>query len=109
MAAKRASHGASDHRVPTSASAKKAIGKAEIGRASDCKNARTSSVKASAIIQSPATMTTPVVDQGNKNASKTASKSTFKIRAAGSCRADRTAETTEISAFPLSDSAILNL
>ncbi len=86
----RAPHAASDHRVPTSARANNAIGSAQIGRVSDRSNARGSMVGISATNQSTAAIATPEVDHGSRIAISTVSRSMLKIRAAGSCRADRT-------------------
>src|SRR6266849_2395836 len=93
---RRALQGASDQSIPSSARAKKAIGSAQAGRASDRDSARGSTVKASAISHSVSAMLTPLVDHGKRIATRTANRSTFKIRAAGSCRADHMTESQEM-------------
>src|SRR5216683_5874603 len=93
---RRALQGASDQSTPSSARAKKAIGNAQAGRVSECASARGSTVKASAISHSVSAMLTPLVDYGKRIATRTANRSTFKIRAAGSCRADHMTESQEM-------------
>src|SRR5205085_4007220 len=88
------------------ASAKSATGKADAGRPSDRQNARGSNANPSATIQSTATMATPDVDQGSRKASRTASRSMFRTRAAGLRQADRTTETPSAIEFLPPDSAI---
>src|SRR5258708_4911978 len=92
--------------VPRSARAKKAIGRAQIGRISDRRNARISMVGISAMIQSTPAIETPDVDQGNKIAMSTVSRSIFKIRAAGSRQAERTSESPETPGSLLTASVI---
>ena len=77
----RAPQGASDHRVPIAASATSAIGSAQIGRCSERRNGRNSSVAASATSQSTMPIATPLVDHGNNAATRTAMRSTLRIRA----------------------------
>src|SRR5882724_8074652 len=62
----RSLQAASDQSVPRSAKAKKAIGSAQAGLASDRKSGRGSTVKASAISHSASTMLTPLVDHGKR-------------------------------------------
>src|SRR4051812_41381915 len=91
-----------------SARAKNAIGSAQIGRASDRKNGRSSSVGISAMIQSTAAIPTPDVDHGNKMAMRTASRSTLKIRATGSRHVEKTTERREMPGCLLTASVILD-
>ena len=84
------------HSIPASARTNTAIGVRQIGRFSERKNVRGSSVGISAIIKSTTKMTTPDIDQGNNIAINTASKSTLRIRAAGSCYAAKTIDALAI-------------
>jgi hypothetical protein len=59
------------------------------------------------MIQSTAAIATPDVDQGNKIAMRTVSRSIFKIRATGSCQAERTSESPETPGSLLTASVIL--
>ena len=71
-----------------------AIGSAEIGRVSSA-TMRAGPRSGSVTNQSTTTIATPEVDQGNRIAISTVSRSTLRIRAAGSCRADQTTESQE--------------
>jgi hypothetical protein len=107
-ACSRAPQDASDHSVPTSASATIAIGSAEIGRISDRTKARGSMVGISATNHSTAAIATPEVDHGSRIAISTASRSILNIRAAGSCRADQITESKEAPGSLLMASVILD-
>jgi hypothetical protein len=68
--------------VPTSANANSAIGRIEIGRASDRNSGRNSIEGSSATTHSAPTIATPVVVQGNNIAISAVKTSMLKIRAA---------------------------
>jgi len=91
----RALQGASDHSIPSAASATRAIGSAQIGRCNDRRNGRSSSVAARAASQTSMPMPTPLVDQGSNAATRTATRSTLSMRAKGSCRADAMTDSIE--------------
>ncbi len=91
----RALQGASDHSVPSAASATSAIGSAQIGRCNDRRNGRSSSVAARAASQTSMPMPTPLVDHGSNTATRTAMRSTFSMRANGSCRAEAMTDNIE--------------
>ena len=79
----------------------------EIGRSSDRNNARGSMVGINATNQSTTAIATPEVDQGNRIAIRTVSRSILKIRAAGSCRADQINESQEAPGSLLAATVIL--
>ena len=75
---------ASDHNVPTNASANSAIGTAEIGRFSDAMNAAASTVGSITSTVTTAKIPTSEVDHGSDSASSTTKISAVVIQAAGS-------------------------
>src|SRR5258708_40124361 len=84
MAYSRAPHGASDQSVPTTARVKSAIGRAQIGRFSDCRKALTSRNGHIATSNAAAKIATSDVDQGSENAIRMANISAVVAQAAGS-------------------------
>src|SRR6266436_5464333 len=84
MAYSRAPHGASDHSVPTTASANSAIGKAQIGRFSDCRKTFTSITATTERMNTAAKIATSVVDQGSETAIKMTKISAVAAQATGS-------------------------
>src|SRR5882724_13482315 len=86
MPLRRACHGISAQRIPTTASATSASGNKQTGRDSESRKARTSSVRISGTSdrsQSTIKTATAVVDQGNITAVRTASKSAYMTHADG--------------------------
>src|ERR1700761_5824734 len=75
---------ASDHSVPTSASANNAIGAAQAGRFSEAAKSPGSIVGSITTTSTTANMPTSEVDHGSEAASSTAKTSTVLIQAAGS-------------------------
>src|SRR5207244_10612002 len=79
----RVAHGAFDQSVPTTASANSAIGKAQIGRFSDCRKDFRSRNGAIAITDAAAKIATSVVDQGSATAIRMTKISAAIAQAAG--------------------------
>src|SRR4051794_15930341 len=65
------------------------MGSAEIGRCSEASKGRHCRVGTKAATQSTAAIATPEVDHGSNIATSMVSRSTFRIRAAGSRHADK--------------------
>src|ERR1700686_2476535 len=84
MAYNRAHHGASDQSVPATAMAKSAIGRAQIGRFSDCSKDLTSRDGAVVTRNAVAKIATSDVDQGSETAGRMAKMSAAAAHAAGS-------------------------
>ena len=86
-------------------------GVALIGFLSERRNVPGSKVHISATAQSTAKISTPVVDHGRNIAIRTASRSTLRMRAAGSCRAARTGDTQDavwfVSSFTRASAPII--
>src|SRR6266446_6621581 len=80
----RVAHGAFDQSVPTTASANSAIGKAQIGRFSDCRKTFTSINGTIERMNTAAKIATNVVDQGSETAIRMTKTSAVAAQATGS-------------------------